>query len=102
MADQDHIAAARAHNDKWLTAFPKAMAEIGIECLPSVGNFLLLRFPAEAGRDSKAADAFLGERGLIVRSVDNYGLPDCLRVSLGLDHEMDAVVQALRDFTERS
>ena len=41
---------------------------------PSVGNFLLIHFPTEAGRDATAADAFLKSRGIILRRVAAYGL----------------------------
>jgi histidinol-phosphate aminotransferase len=71
--------------------------KIGIATLPSVCNFLLLRF-AEGAHDAKAADAYLTARGILARNVDNYHLPDCLRVSIGLDPEMDALLVALKEF----
>lgn len=96
--DQQHIDTARRHNDKWLKRLDAELTEIGIAALPSVCNFLLLRFPEGGGRDSKAADAFLTARGILARNVDNYHLPDCLRVSIGLDEEMDALLSALKEF----
>ena len=96
--DQQHIDTARRHNDKWLKRLDAELTEIGITALPSVCNFLLLRFPEGNGRDSKAADAFLTARGILARNVDNYHLPDCLRVSIGLDEEMDALLSALKEF----
>ena len=50
---------------------------------PSVGNFLLIHFPKDAGRTAKDADAFLSGRGLILRRIDAYGLPDALRLTVG-------------------
>ncbi|MBT6441672.1 MAG: histidinol-phosphate transaminase [Alphaproteobacteria bacterium] len=102
VGDQAHIDRARAHNDKWLAKFSAAMADIGVTCVPSVGNFVLLRFSNEPGRDAQAADNFLGARGIIARDVTNYGLPDYLRLSIGLDQEMETVIQAMTDFTRRS
>ena len=96
--DQQHIDTARRHNDKWLKRLDAELTEIGITALPSVCNFLLLRFPEGNGRDSKAADAFLTARGILARNVDNYHLPDCLRVSIGLDEEMDALLSTLKEF----
>ena len=46
---------------------------------PSVGNFLLLRFPATAGKTAADADRYLSARGFVLRAVAAYGLPDCLR-----------------------
>ncbi|MBT6830363.1 MAG: histidinol-phosphate transaminase [Rhodospirillaceae bacterium] len=98
VADQDHIEKARRHNDKWLKRLGEELPRIGIDVLPSVCNFVLLRFAAGGAHNSKAADAFLTERGILARNVDNYHLPDCLRISIGLDHEMDALLSALKEF----
>ncbi len=96
--DQEHIDKARRHNGKWLKCLDAELKNIGITALPSVCNFLLLRFPEGGDRDSKAADAFLTARGILARNVDNYHLPDCLRVSVGQDDEMDALLSALGEF----
>lgn len=98
VADQDHIATARHHNDKWLKRLDAELTPTGITALPSVCNFLLLRFPEGGSHDSKAADAFLTARGILARNVDNYHLPECLRVSIGRDDEMDALLSALKEF----
>ena len=96
--DQDHVDAARRHNDKWLKRLVPELQNIGITVLPSVCNFLLLRFPEGGGHDSKAADMFLTSRGILARNVDTYHLLDCLRVSIGRDDEMDALLSALKEF----
>lgn len=98
VADQDHIEKARRHNDKWLKRLGEELPRSGIDVLPSVCNFVLLRFAAGGAHNSKAADAFLTGRGILARNVDNYHLPNCLRVSIGLDHEMDALLLALKEF----
>ena len=63
---------------------------------PSAGNFLLLHFgdPAQAA----AAESFLTGRGLILRAVGAYGLPHCLRLTVGAEDANRLVVAALRDF----
>ena len=96
--DQDHVAESRRHNEKWLARLAAEMPTIGIEMLPSVCNFVLLRFAEDSGHDAKAADAFLTKRGILARNVDNYHLPDCLRIGIGRDEEMDALLSALKDF----
>ncbi|MDP6474390.1 MAG: histidinol-phosphate transaminase [Alphaproteobacteria bacterium] len=98
LEDQEHVDKARRHNDKWLQRLDAELKNIGITALPSVGNFVLLRFAEDGGRDSKAADAFLTGRGILARNVDNYHLPDCLRVTIGKDAEMDALLAALTEF----
>ncbi|MBF0335172.1 MAG: histidinol-phosphate transaminase [Alphaproteobacteria bacterium] len=89
---------SRAHNEYWLPWLSERVAALGLTVVPSVGNFILVRFPATAGRDAKAADAFLRARGIIVRGMGGYGLPDSLRITVGREDENLAVVQALAEF----
>ncbi len=49
-------------------------------------------------RDAEAANAFLASRGVIPRQMAAYGLPDSLRITVGLEDENRAVVEALRGF----
>jgi histidinol-phosphate aminotransferase len=94
--DQVHVDRAVAHNERCLPALTAAIAKLGIRVTPSVGNFLLLHFPAEA--PAKAADAYLTSRGLILRAVGAYGLPDALRLTVGDDEANAAVIEALTAF----
>ncbi len=48
--------------------------------------------------DAAAASAFLEHEGLIPREMQAYGLPQCLRITVGLEHENEALVGALRRF----
>ena len=94
--DAAHIERSIAHNDAWRDWLTGEIGALGIRTTPSAGNFLLLHFadPAEAA----AADAFLTGRGLILRAVGAYGLPDCLRLTVGAEDANRLVVAALRDF----
>ncbi|WP_112661709.1 histidinol-phosphate transaminase [Microvirga flavescens] len=96
--DDAHLAKALAHNDQWLAWLTKEIEALGLKVTPSVGNFLLIHFPKEAGRTSKDADAFLTSRGLILRRIDAYGLPDALRLTVGDEEANRLVVSALREF----
>ena len=96
--DVAHIDRARAHNDIWLPWFAEQVEQLGLTVLPSIGNFVLVGFPVEAGRDAAAADAHLKADGIIPRPVANYGLPDYLRITIGLENEMRATVASLRKF----
>ena len=74
--------------------------KLGLEALPSVANFLLIQFPEEAGKTAADADEFLASHGLILRAVKAYGLPRCLRMTVGLEEDNKAVVATLRSFVE--
>ena len=65
---------------------------------PSGGNFVLVEFPRTPGRTAAEAEAYLAARGLIVRGVANYGLPDHIRITIGLEAHNRALVDALSDF----
>jgi histidinol-phosphate aminotransferase len=65
---------------------------------PSVGNFLLLRFPGENGRTAADAERFLSARGFVLRGVAGYGLPDCLRMTVGTQEANEGGAAALEAF----
>ncbi len=97
--DQAHINRARAHNDKWLPILTQRLRGMGLSVTPSVGNFLLMDF-AESGKSASDAEEFLSRRGLLLRGVAGYGLPTCLRMTIGSDEENHAVLDALQQFLE--
>ena len=65
---------------------------------PSVANFVLIHFPTEKGRTAQDADRFLTARGLILRQVSAYKLPNALRMSVGTEEANRLAVQALAEF----
>jgi histidinol-phosphate aminotransferase len=98
--DVAHVEKAVAHNAEWLPWLTTQIGKLGLNVTPSVANFLLIHFPPEKGRTAKEADAFLTRRGLILRSVASYGLPDALRMTVGSAEANLKVVEALKDFLE--
>ncbi len=98
LRDAAHREAGRAHNDRWLPWFAGRLGELGLEPCPSVANFVLVRFPDDPAKCADAADTFLNSRGIIPRKVANYGLPEYLRITVGREDDMRAVVDALGDF----
>ncbi len=93
MEDGAHVIASRRDNARNRDGLIEGLAALGIETVPSVGNFVLLRLgSAEAAR---AADAALRQRGVYVRAMDSYGLPDCLRAGVGDLHGVARLLEAL-------
>lgn len=92
---------ARAHNEVWRRWLEGELAALGLEVTPSVANFVLVRFPAPP-KDADAAWNFLRQNGILVRKVGVYHLPDCLRITIGTEDEMRAVVAALAAFLRQS
>jgi histidinol-phosphate aminotransferase len=101
LEDQAHIDAARSHNDIWRAWFTQQVIQLGLTVQPSVGNFVLVRFAKGGSATAEAAESFLKNRGILVRKMASYGLPDALRITIGLEAEMQTVVAALAAFLER-
>lgn len=98
IGDDAHVAAALAHNDAWLPRLTEAFESLGLRVTPSVGNFVLIHFPEEPGRTAAEADAFLCSRGLVLRAVKAYGLPNALRMTIGAADANELVIAALGEF----
>jgi histidinol-phosphate aminotransferase len=100
--DQTHQERAHEHNTHWLAWLTQQISELGLKVTPSVANFVLIHFPETEGRTAKDADAFLVARGLILRQVGAYKLPNALRMSVGTEEGNRLVVAALKEFLARA
>jgi histidinol-phosphate aminotransferase len=98
LEDLGHQERARAHNDQWLPWLEREISDLGLRVHPSVANFVLVSFGNGAPESADAASAWLERHGVLARSMGAYGLPDCLRMSVGLEDHNRLVVAALRDF----
>lgn len=83
----------------WLT---QQLSGLGLDVAPSAANFVLVGFPKTPGRTAVEAEAFLASKGYLTRGVGNYGLPDHLRITIGLEEHNRAVVDALAAFMGRA
>lgn len=94
--DQEWVNKCRTENTRMRAWLAEALAEFGVPSDTSTANFILARFqnPAEA----QACDEFLKERGLIVRQVAGYGLPHCLRITVGDEASCRRVAHAIGQF----
>jgi len=96
--DTAHVESAREHNAKWLPWLTDEIGKLGLEVTPSVANFVLIHFPQSKGKTAAEADAFLTRRGLVLRAVGAYKLPNALRMTVGSEEANRLVVKALADF----
>ena len=100
--DAAHVQKSIAHNSRWLAWLTDEIGRLGLKVTPSVANFVLIHFPEGKGRTATDADAFLTKRGLILRRVAGYGLPNALRLTVGTEEANHLVVAALKDFMEKA
>jgi len=96
--DLDHTKLVRDHNTKWLKRIREGLEQIGLEIYPTVANFYLIEFPDSGPNTAQNAYQFLMQRGIIPRPVNAGGPSGSLRITVGLDHENEAVLNALTQF----
>ncbi len=79
--DRDYVARCRAENSRMRAWLAEALAEKGVPSDTSCANFILARFSDQT--TAEACDERLKSEGLLVRRVAGYGLPNCLRITVG-------------------
>ncbi|MEL7128211.1 MAG: histidinol-phosphate transaminase [Pseudomonadota bacterium] len=98
LQDDAFVQASITHNDASIERMSDGLKALGYTISPTVGNFLLIQFPDEPGKDKAAADAFLRARGIVIRDMTAYGLPNYLRLSFGTDEANSDVLAAFEAF----
>jgi histidinol-phosphate aminotransferase len=98
LKDPDFVRFVREKTAAERTRVADALTKLGLNVTPSVTNFLMVRFPSDTNHRASAALAHLAEHGIIVRGAEDYGLPDCLRITIGDAGENDKVLAALKSF----
>ncbi len=99
LGDEEHVVRAREHNERLLPRLTQSLRGMGLSVPDSAVNFVLARFPGGPDQ-AKAAETHLAANRIFVRGLDAYGIPDGLRINIGLDREMEALTDALRRFME--
>ena len=94
LSDTGFLQKSATLNSQGYGQLTQAFDRMGLEYVPSFGNFVLVRVGDDNGAGSRVNLALL-RQGVIVRPVANYGLPQWLRVSIGLPEENSAFLDAL-------
>lgn len=91
LEDQAFVEKVAENNRQGMAQLTTVFAELGLEWIPSFGNFVAVRV-GDAARINQALLA----QGVIVRPVAGYGMPEWLRISVGLPEENERFIEALR------
>lgn len=97
LSNTDWVKKTHQHNrllSEWLK---EQLMELRLLTVPCWSNFVLVRFS-----NAHAVYNYLGQRGIIVRSMNFYNLPEYIRISIGLEEEMRELISLLREFTDLS
>lgn len=92
LADTAYVDESARLNHAGLDQLMRGLEPLGVGYVPSHGNFLLIH----VGDAATVYDKLL-RKGVIVRPVASYGLPEHLRVTVGLEEENRRFLAALRD-----
>lgn len=93
LQDPEHIRRSVETNLQGLAQYEAAFAEMGLAWIPSVGNFITV----DLGRDASEVDKAMLMKGVITRPVGNYGMPDHLRITVGLPAENERCIAVLKE-----
>ncbi|RFP12478.1 histidinol-phosphate transaminase [Duganella sp. BJB488] len=92
--DKEFLKQSAVNNTAGYQQFTEAFDKLGLQYVPSYGNFVLVKVGDDAGAGARVNLALL-KQGVIVRPVGNYGLPEWLRISIGLSQENAVLIAAL-------
>lgn len=99
LAEPGWVEKGRDHNLEYRPKLAAGLAKAGIKVWPSEGNFVLADFGTK--EKAEACDDHMRTRGIIARRVGGYGLPQCLRITVGTAEEVAAVIEAASEFMAR-
>ncbi|MEN3952620.1 histidinol-phosphate transaminase [Iodidimonas sp. SYSU 1G8] len=94
--DREFLEKALAHNSRWRDWLFQRLGGLGLDVVPSAGNFLLIGFGST--ERARAADAYLQDKGWYLRRMDSYGFTDHLRLTVGTEAENRGVTDVLAAF----
>ena len=92
--DQEHISKSVKINSSGMHKVKKAFSNLNYNFIESWGNFISF----DAKQDSDLAFQYFLEKGVILRSLKVYEMPQHLRVSIGTEEEMDFFLRVLEDY----
>lgn len=89
--DEEHLKKTIENNIKGMNFIIEKMSSLGLNCIPSHSNFILIQLPCDADIMYKE----LLKRGVILRSMKGYGLTNYIRITIGLPEENERAVREI-------
>lgn len=94
LTDRDHLQQSVRLNQNGMAQLTNAFDVMNLQYIPSVGNFICVDIE-QSGQSGVEIYKKLLNKGVIVRPVDNYGMPNHLRITIGLEEENEKFINAL-------
>jgi histidinol-phosphate aminotransferase len=89
--DSEHLQASVDMNNRGSRQLRDGLVNLPVRVFPSAGNFVLI----DCGRPAAPVYEAMLHQGVIVRPVANYGLPNCLRLTIGTDEQNARMLASL-------
>ena len=96
LEDKKHLNKVIKNNEEIKSWFETELKKINIKTCPSEGNFSFVETSEE---NAKKISTHLVNSGIIVRQLDSYGLPNCLRITIGTKEEMERTINSLKNLS---
>lgn len=93
--DTEFLKLTQETNHAGRIAMPKIYDELGLKYVPSAANFFMLPFETEA--EALKFSLELEQRGVIVRPLRGFGMPNCVRITIGTKEQNEILVAAMRE-----
>ncbi len=100
LLDLDHEAISRRHNSLWRARLTQDLSQLGVKVEPSGGNFLTVIF--DGAQTAGSMHRFLIGRGLLTRPLQDYSMPECIRITIGRSEDNERLIEVFRDFKQLS
>jgi histidinol-phosphate aminotransferase len=95
LTDTEQAPRAVAMVEAGLAQLQAALPQLGVRLFPSAGNFVLADVAVDGRTGQQVYEALL-RHGVIVRPVGGYGLPRCVRITIGTIEQNQRVIAALQ------
>ena len=95
LEDRDFLSKTVETNKRGMNYLMEELKTIGIECIPSIANFITTIWDSES-RATELTKELL-KKGVIVRQLNSFGWPTYIRISIGLEKENHRFIKALKE-----
>ena len=100
--DNEHLNKVVEHNSivkKW---FIEKLNDLGFKAYDSQANFTFVIIPEKKNQSAKIINDFLLSKGIAVRYLSSYGLPDSFRITFGTKDELLKILELLKEFMQNN
>jgi histidinol-phosphate aminotransferase len=98
LKDEAFLEKCRRHTIQWREKLFDHLMGLGFQPYPSKANFVLVG--VHSAQHAKDMFNYLDSKNILIRPMAGYGLPDCVRISVGMENEMKALFKALDEFKD--